>query len=74
MFSIALGLNLQPVPARFVAFMPEKLEEQLFAMERRYVEKVMRQPFIEDRINETEFRVVPVGGGYRPELIRVSMR
>jgi hypothetical protein len=62
-------------PNRFVAFMPEKLEENLFRMERSYVKNVLRVPFNEDRIDETNFRVVPTGGGgYRPELISVTLR
>jgi len=70
----ALGLNLPGVPSRFVAFMPEKLESELFGMERRYVERVLRQPFNEDRIEETVFRVVPTASGFKPELIKVTMR
>jgi hypothetical protein len=62
-------------PGRFVAFMPEKLEKELFEMERRYVVNVLRmKPFNEDKIDETNFRVVPTGRGYRPELISVTLR
>lgn len=65
---------LQPPPTRFVAFMPEKLEAKLFEMERNYVIKVLQQKFDEDRIDETEFRVVHTATGYKPELINVRMR
>ena len=54
--------------------MPEELEKQLFDMERRYVERVLRRRFNEDLINETQFRVVRTPRGYRPELISVTMR
>ena len=61
-------------PSRFVAFMPQKLEAELFRMERGYVENVLKVPFNEDRIDETHFRCVPGAGGYRPELISVTLR
>ncbi|MFO0927029.1 MAG: hypothetical protein U0736_08300 [Gemmataceae bacterium] len=70
----ALGVHLPHQPSRFVAFMPVALETELFQMERRYVENVLRQPFNEDRIDETRFRVVMTPRGYRPELLSVSMR
>jgi hypothetical protein len=70
----ALRIRLPRLPARFVAFMPEELEKQLFNMERRYVEKVLKRKFDEDKIDETEFRVVHTAKGYLPELIRVTMR
>jgi hypothetical protein len=69
----ALGARIPP-PSRFVAFMPEKLEQDLFDMEKRYVERVLRRPFNEDLIDETNFRVVPTARGYKPELISVTMR
>jgi hypothetical protein len=65
--------NLPRVPKRFVAFMPEKLEQDLFRMERDYVTRVLEQPFDEDKIDETNFRVVPRPGGFRPELVTVTM-
>jgi len=68
-----LGIKM-PTPSRFVAFMPEKLEAELFNMERRYVERVLKQPFDEDRIEETRFRVVATPRGYKPELIGVAMK
>jgi hypothetical protein len=70
----ALRATLNPVPSRFVAFMPEELEKRLFEMERRYVEKVLRRKFDEDRIDETLFRVVGTPRGYRPELISVHVK
>jgi hypothetical protein len=69
-----LGIRMSPVPSRFVAFMPKELEKQLFDMERRYVENTLRRKFEEHLIDETLFRVVLTGRGYRPELISVSMR
>jgi hypothetical protein len=69
-----LGIRLPRVPAHFVALMPEALEKQLFELERGYVERVLKRKFEEDRIDETLFRVVPTGRGYKPELISVSMR
>jgi hypothetical protein len=70
----ALRLRLPGTPSRFVAFMPEALEKKLFEMERRYVERVLRRRFDEDAINETNFRCVPAGAGFQPELISVTMR
>ncbi len=74
----ALGLRLPKTPKRFLAFMPEKLEDELFQMERRYVEKVLRQPFDEDKIETTVFRPVPhkVDGKttFKVELISVKMK
>jgi len=67
----ALGINMRP--SRFVAFMPEKLEGELFHMEKRYVEDVLKRKFIEDNIDETFFEVVPAEGGYRPKLQSVKM-
>src|SRR5262249_47515430 len=61
-------------PPRFVAFMPEKLEDELFEMERRYVVNVLRRRFDEDRIDETRFRVVQTARGHRPELVTVVMK
>jgi hypothetical protein len=69
----ALGLSIAP-PPRFVAFMPEKLEKDLYDMEKRYVTKTLRRPFIEDKIDETNFRVVHTSRGWRPELVSVSMK
>jgi hypothetical protein len=71
----ALRISMRPRPSQFVAFMPEELEKQLFEMERGYVERVLKRKFEEDSIEQTEFRVVPSGrGGYRPELISVTMK
>jgi hypothetical protein len=68
----ALGLRIQP--HRFVAFMPEELEADLYRMEKNYVEKVKRQKFNEELIEETHFYVVFKNGKYRPELQSVVMR
>ena len=54
--------------------MPEELENDLYRMEKNYVEKVKRQKFNEERIEETHFYVVFKGGKYRPELQSVTMR
>jgi hypothetical protein len=67
-----LGLNIRP--SRFVAFMPEELEADLYRMERNYVEKVLRRKFDEELIDETNFVVVFKGGKYRPELLNVQLR
>jgi hypothetical protein len=70
----ALRISLPQIPSRFVAFMPESLEADLFKMERNYVERILRRSFNEDLIDETNFRVVLTPKGYRPELISVTMR
>jgi hypothetical protein len=71
----ALGLSLKPAPQRFVAFMPQKLEESLYDMERRYASNVLGlRPFDESRINETHFKVVRTARGYRPELDHVTLK
>ncbi len=71
----ALGLTMQPLPPKFIAFMPEKLEKQLFDMEKSYVTGTLRQRWDEDKLDETNFRAVPDGrGGYRPELVSVNMK
>ncbi len=73
----ALGLDLRP--QRFVAFMPEKLERELYDRERRYVENVLGEKFDEKRIESTEFRVVGVKDtfrkrGYQVEVITVRLK
>jgi hypothetical protein len=70
----ALGLTVRPVPDRFIAFMPGSLEKRLFEMERNYVTKVLRQPFNEDKIGETRFKVVFKGGRWQPELVSVTLQ
>lgn len=70
----ALRISLPTIPSRFVAFMPEALEKKLFEKERQYVERVLKQRFNEDQIDETTFRVVLTPKGYEPELIRVTLR
>ena len=57
----ALGLNRHP--SHFVAFMPEKLEQKLFELERDY------RGLKEEQIFETKFRVNHTGRGYEPEVI-----
>jgi hypothetical protein len=62
-------------PSQIVAFMPQKLEAELYRMEKNYVENVLGvKPFDEDRIDETDFHVVPTPRGYRPELLRVTLK
>jgi hypothetical protein len=68
----ALGLDLRP--SRFVAFMPTELEETLYRLEREYVTTRLKVPFQEDRIDETHFRVVSTRRGYRPEVLRVTLK
>jgi hypothetical protein len=58
----ALGLNLQP--DRFVAFMPEELEQKLFDLELRY------RGLKEDDIEETIFQVRLVRDKYVPIVVR----
>jgi hypothetical protein len=73
--ALNLKSKLEHMPRRFVAFMPEKLEESLYKMEKRYAENVLGlRPFNEDRIDETNFRVVGTASGYRPELLSVTLR
>jgi hypothetical protein len=70
-----LGMPAEPLPPKFIAFMPEELEKKLFDMEKRYVTGTLRLKWDEDRIDETNFRAVPDGrGGFRPELVSVSMK
>jgi hypothetical protein len=54
--------------------MPEKLEESLFKMEKRYVEQIHRVKFDEERIDETRFRVIFKNGRYQPEIISVLLK
>jgi len=69
----ALGLKINP--SRFVAFMPEELEQDLYKMEKGYIEHVLkRKKFDEEDIDETHFQVVFKGGKYRPELQSVTMK
>lgn len=70
----SLGLDVKPRPDRFIAFMPGPLEKRLYEMERHYVEKGLRRHFVEDKISETEFRVVKKGGRWQPEIVRVTLR
>jgi hypothetical protein len=71
----ALAVRLPVVPAQVIIFMPVELENQLQVMEQRYVEKVLKRSYDEDKIDDTWFAVVPKGGGgYKTEIISVSMR
>jgi hypothetical protein len=73
----ALKLRLPRTPSRFVAFMPPKLETDLFDQEKRYVENILHQelrPGWEDKIEETVFRAVRAGKGYKAELISVAVK
>ena len=58
-------------PSRFVAFMPEELENKLFQMEKAYVQQNF-PGLREDQINETQFRVVQAGGRFEPEIVTVT--
>jgi hypothetical protein len=71
---VAQTLGLKLAPDRFVAFMPDELEKKLFKMERNHVEKVLKQPFDEDRIEETIFRVEKRGAGFEPVLDKVVLK
>jgi hypothetical protein len=61
-------------PSRFVAFMPKELEDKLFEMEKKaMIER--RRIYNEDQIEETIFRVMPLGGGhYRPQLTDIRFK
>jgi hypothetical protein len=57
----ALGLRLRP--SHFRAFMPEKLEQKLFELERDY------RGLAEDQIEETKFRMIERNGRFEPQVI-----
>jgi hypothetical protein len=63
----ALGLTIRP--SHFVAFMPEKVEEQLFELEKKAA-----KGRDEDQIAETRFKVKRVGDHYEPELTHISFK
>jgi hypothetical protein len=63
----ALGLTIRP--SHFVAFMPEKLEDQLFDLEKKAAKGRS-----EDQIAETRFKVKRVGDRYEPELTHISFK
>lgn len=67
-------LDLNRSPGHFVAFMPERLEGELYDMERDHVVKNLRQRFDEERIVETHFDVVRVNGRYQPKLRSVTLK
>ncbi len=63
-----LGVHLPTPPSHFVAFMPEKLEEKLFKLEKAYLAK--KHPGrSEDDIEETKFRIHRRGAEFDPEVI-----
>jgi hypothetical protein len=61
-------------PSRFVAFMPQELEQKLYDMEKDYMVNRLGQPYDEERIFETHFRVVSEGGRYRPQIMDVRLK
>jgi hypothetical protein len=63
----ALGLSIRP--SHFVAFMPEKLENKLFELE-----KAKAGGRSEDQINETKFKILRVGDHYEPVVDRISFK
>lgn len=67
----ALGLPLRP--SRFVAFMPEKLEEKLFKIEQDEM-RGKHGFYDEERIFETVFRVVRGAGGYDVQLVSLKLK
>jgi hypothetical protein len=67
----ALGLRI--ATDRFVAFMPQELEDKLFEMEKKAMIK-RKGHFNEDEIYETVFRVVPGGRGYTPVLSSITFK
>jgi hypothetical protein len=68
-------LNLRMSPSHFVAFMPAKLEQQLFELESRYLERHYPGA-TEDDITVTRFQVVPSPSRrtYVPELLNLEVR
>jgi hypothetical protein len=61
--SVMRALGLDQNPDRFVAFMPQELEEKLFDMELRF------RGLREDEIAETVFQVRVVNGKYTPYVV-----
>lgn len=66
-----LGVRLRP--SHFVAFMPEKLEANLFKLESNYL-KNHHPGKTEDDIDLTKFRINRRGGGYEPEVISLKLK
>lgn len=60
-----LGVRLRP--SHFVAFMPEKLEQNLFELEKAYLAKHYPGR-TEDDITETRFQINRSGNGYEPVM------
>ena len=69
-----LGQRIDPLPSRLIAFMPAKLEKELYQQEKDYVIRVLRLRFIEDKIEETNFAVVLRNGRYVPVVKSVNVR
>lgn len=61
--SLAQALGLRHNVSHIVAFMPPKVEEKLFTLERQY------RHLKEDDIYETKFKVRRSGGGYEPYVV-----
>jgi hypothetical protein len=66
-----LGVNHRP--NRFVAFMPQALEQRLFEMEHRHMKQKFGF-FDEERIYETRFKVENRGGRYEPVLVSMQLK
>jgi len=61
--SLMHAINYQGNPGHFVAFMPLKLEQELFEMEKKFAGRT------EDQIHETKFKAVRRGNTYKPIVI-----
>jgi hypothetical protein len=69
-----LAIRLDRQPSRFVAFMPEALENSLFEMEKKEMTRRVGR-YDEDRIYQTIFRVIPgPGGRYHPQLVSLELK
>ena len=63
--ALSRALGIRPVPKRFIAFLPQELEEKLLRLELNYAGGKK-----EEEIKETVFEVRPLGGGrYEPRVI-----
>jgi hypothetical protein len=66
--SVMQALGLRQTPDRFVAFMPQELEEKLYKEELKY------NGWPEDEILETIFQVRVTGGRYEPFVTRQTRK
>lgn len=66
-------LGVRFLPAHFVAFMPEELEQKLFELEKAYLNEHHRGQREED-IDLTRFRVKRTAKGYEPEVVSVKLK